>query len=332
LVFLQDTVHFQGAMPSTFPRRINIKQGAVPDCQLLTAIDALVNHPEGYKILNQIVKVQPDGSYKVTFKRFPNLPIIVRPQSQPRPKTLIDHIRVFAKRQGIALTRSQAQWYQKLLKETPTGRLVIDPEDHAQLQGVFEKMPKGMRTFHSFVHGSPMVKVLELAYAQLQKKLFPDVFAHIPDDDIMTLYFDRDKYHYNGKIAFRDLTGWDAELVFFNMDAEGNMMEHPEKFESQLNDYSRQPEKYILNVWTLPRPKPDQMYVDPGQKYPAWHTYSVHKVDSTRREIIIKNPHESSKPLVVPYDDFFKYFRGVTVSHVNSTIADDAKDRFREHF
>jgi hypothetical protein len=252
-----------------YPFKLKMAQGSIPDCQILTAIDTVANHRIGHKILSKMIDKQADGKYKVTFPRFPQLPVWVDLRSQKS----------------------------KLAAK-----------------------------------GHQFVKVLEIAYAALQKQLFPEVYAKHPDDNILSLYCDRKRYHYNGKIAFRDLTNWDAALIFFNgTDEKGNVLTHPEKFEKQLNRYARDPEKYILNVWTLERRNPKQPYLDPARKYVAWHTYSVRKINPKARELVLADPHNTDKLLVVPYSDFFKYFRGVTVASVNTTITDDAEDRFREH-
>lgn len=52
-------------------------QGKIPDCQLLTPIYLLSRHPEGRRILEEMITQKPGGQYEVTFKKYPHQPITV---------------------------------------------------------------------------------------------------------------------------------------------------------------------------------------------------------------------------------------------------------------
>lgn len=217
---------------------------------------------------------------------------------------------------------------------------VIHPKDAESLTFTFQKYPNKQIYVNNDEHASydlvsrmcefvvqaielnsPGVYPLTVAYAKLMRDVYPEKFDSIKDKKICSIY-DNKKYHSSASEVLSDITGLPVKTIgisdkkpqkdFISFEEQGPKAK--KDAENILNEYSQNPDKYVLTACSKNSKK---FYADKEKKIPHWHDFSIRNVDLKNRMVILANPQDASKTLDFSYEKFLNYFSSISVLDIN---------------
>lgn len=196
--------------------------------------------------------------------------------------------------------------YQVVFPGHPTIKIPVSAEE-------LQQRPKTDGRKRSLVSGNLGIRIIERAFAKLNKIIYPKRYADVSLQDIMQIFL-HPKYHYNPAQSMKDLTGWKVKQLVagksfktsrsFRQEAK----EKPDliKTVSKLLDtLATAPQKYIAVVGTIPGKKE---FLDPGCLLIAFHDYAVESIHPEQKTITLHDPYNTRIGLTLSYEDFFRYF------------------------
>lgn len=275
-----------------------IRQGQLPDCQLLTVLYALSTIPQGQAILKRMISLTPDGDFVVRFKKYPGRPITVSRQEvyrKPRNK--------FSQRAkqadadlGIRILEVA---YPRLMKEVSPSAYANIPHD--RILSLYE---------HNCYHQNP-IRVLD----------------DITGWNVEYLTFRKNSHH---EATYREAMEQQLSALAENPQsrlllAASNVTEKQPNYIKRLHDaYAKVAdprelallEKVIAKTFNDDELADWNYSVDPGRKLPGYHLLTVAAADRNKRTVELRDPHNTAIGLILSYEDFFKQFRGIVVANV----------------
>ncbi|MDX2085620.1 MAG: hypothetical protein SFZ03_09555 [Candidatus Melainabacteria bacterium] len=274
-------------------------QGVLSSCQFLSGLYAVSRHPAGAALLESMVVYRIDGVYEVTFPPYPDHPVLIEPKAL-NPNVWVTNSALIQQLQGL---------YQQLLQ--------LPGERYIRWMPV-EKAPH--------VEGDRTARLFEMAYAKLMKQRFPEKYKHIPDDQPLDIYRAFGVYHYHPATALRDLTGWTVEVFIANggtvFEQSGSFADEAkgkhrpvDKLKKMLAAFAESQGSQVMVASSIGQPVGMPYWLDPGQKINPWHDHAVMSVDTVRQRVTLVDPINTRIELGLTYEDFFRYFNGVSVAY-----------------
>lgn len=318
---LSVTPRFAG-QKALFPKpreKWRIRQGGIPNCQTLAVVDALLNNPTGNRILHQSVQ-EKDGVYTVRFRTHPDQTLFFTPKEFIL-NPLAERIRIIARRRRLKLTDAQVQRYISLLQVAPNGRFELTIKDKRKLGRVLTKMPQKGRSLATQVQSSHRgVQILERAYAQLQRLLFPHLYPvrKVPAEDPLAVFCARRTFHYLGTRVLKSFTGWESSYLYSGWSQKSFGAVNMEKrILNLLEKLAKNPADYIVTVSSVCC-KGDKKgaVLDEKKRLHPWHLYSVRKIDLKQQKIHLANPHDTLRLITLSFDELMRYFRKISYAKV----------------
>ncbi len=262
--------HFSASQPPLFrpeADRVELEQGALPNCQLLAVLLGMSRKPLTARILDGMIAPQPDGSFQVTFEG--KAPIRITPDE-------LEH--EFERRV-------------KASPQLPLGEEVQLSEDE-RVRALYDQ---GLLPAHATADTG--IRILELAYAKLEKRENPALYPNIPDSKAILVYR-HPNYHQNIVAvleAFLKQKNWTIERLLVSRFS----------LNSTLDQLASTAPKGLLflNTWAQGRGGERTAYLEAGMLLKKGHSYFVERINPSQRTVLLRDPQNSRIGLEVPYDE-----------------------------
>jgi hypothetical protein len=277
------------------PTRLSIYQGHLPSCQTLSAIGAIALNASGKQLLERIMTEKRPAVWVVRFPHY---------ESQ-----LIE----------VDLEKQSVEW-DNLLRHMYDERL----------KPVMKVLPAGFRISPPFrpghVRGDDFVRVLEIAYAKLMAAKYPDIYGHINDGDILQVYC-QPGFHYRASQSLADFSGWPVEELIasggsvpeesqsFEVENANGNPKAIERLKGMLHRFAREKDRYAAIACTVGKPG-EVVFPEQSHKILPWHDHIIKRVDEHEESIELLDPYNSRIGLVLPFEDFFRFFNLIALAEV----------------
>lgn len=251
--------------------QLHLSQGNLPDCSVLAVILGLSRNPYGARILEEMILPLANGDYHVTFPGEPRHPVIVR--SEELKHDFVRHV--------------------EMNPQLPFPDLPP--------QSVQQRVQKGYDLGHSPGHatGERGARILEIAYARLQKQLDPGAYRRVADSNVLGVY-KHPNYHYKIKEVLKTfLNRWVIEEL--NVPGPDQLP----ALERMLNiiAWGGPDCGLFLNTHSKGRGGQSTKHLEPSGMLKKWHYYHVARIDRENRTVLLRDPHNSRLGLEVPYEE-----------------------------